>query len=72
MHWRKNKWLRKREVANKIDPSLILTSKMSNKSGAASFKIIIAFKIAFLLAVEKYAGIRLPFLIDSLRTSEVH
>lgn len=55
----------------KIDKSGIRTHNVQNKSGADFFQIIIAYRIVYLLSVYKFTGIKLPLIIDSLRTSEI-
>ena len=58
-------------VRKHIEKNGIFTSKVQNKTGAISYKIIICFRIAFIKAVDKYKGIKLPFIIDSLRNTEL-
>lgn len=60
-----------REFELQIDKSGIRTHEVQNKSGAYFFKTIIAYRIVYLLSVQKFSGIKLPLIIDSLRTSEV-
>lgn len=49
----------------------VFTRKIQKNSGAIFYKLIISFRIAYLLAIEKYKNIRLPFLVDSLRNVEL-
>lgn len=58
-------------VRKYIEKNGVFTSKIQNKSGAIFYKIIISFRIAFLKAIEKYKNVKMPFIIDSLRNSEL-
>jgi hypothetical protein len=54
-----------------IEKNGIFTSNIQNKSGAIFYKIILSFRIAFIKAIKRYKGIQMPFIIDSLRNSEL-
>lgn len=58
-------------VKRYIEKSGIFTNKMQNKSGVIFYKIIISFRIAFIKAISEFGGIQMPFIIDSLRNSEL-
>ena len=58
-------------VSQYIEKNGIFTNKIQKNSGAISYKIIISFRIAFILAIEKYKNIKLPLIIDSLRNGEL-
>ena len=62
---------RKLNVDSFLEKNGIFTNKIQNKSGAAGYKVIIAFRVAFIKAIEKYKGIKLPLIIDSLKNSEL-
>lgn len=49
----------------------VFTKKIQKNSGAIFYKLIISFRIAYLLAIEKYKNIKLPFIVDSLRNVEL-
>ncbi|MFA5179114.1 MAG: hypothetical protein WC363_02610 [Candidatus Izemoplasmatales bacterium] len=59
------------DVIELIDTRGVLTNAIQNKSGSTYFKLIVAFKIAFLKSLYKFHGIKLPFIIDSLRQNEL-
>ena len=54
-----------------IEKDGVFTNKIQKNSGAISYKIIISFRIAFILAVKKFKNIKLPLIIDSLRNGEL-
>lgn len=54
-----------------IEKEGVFTNRIQKNSGAISYKIIISFRIAFILAVKKFKNIRLPLIIDSLRNGEL-
>jgi len=58
-------------VKNLIDKDGIKTNNIQTKSGTSGFKLIIAFKIAYILSFKRFCGIKLPLIIDSLRNNEV-
>lgn len=49
----------------------VFTKKIQKNSGAIFYKLIVSFRIAYLLAIEKYKNIKLPFIVDSLRNVEL-
>ena len=66
-----------RDCANKlgvlefVEKKGIFTNKINKNSGAISYKLIISFRIAFILALKKYKEITVPLIIDSLRNVEL-
>lgn len=54
-----------------IEKDGVFTNKIQKNSGAISYKIIISFRIAFILAVKEFKNIKLPLIIDSLRNGEL-
>ena len=59
------------DVKQYIEKNGIFTNKIQKNSGAISYKIIISFRIAFILSIEKFKNIKLPLIIDSLRNGEL-
>ncbi len=49
----------------------ILTDSLKEKSGAFYQSLVLAFRLAYAKAVEKYCSIRLPLIIDSPRSGEL-
>jgi len=59
------------KVYDYIKDDGVFTKKIQKNSGAIFYKLIISFRIAYLLAIEKYKNIKLPFIVDSLRNVEL-
>lgn len=55
----------------KKDHSIVLTSKLKGYSGKILAQLAFIFKLAYLKTIEEKFGIKLPFIIDSPRTSEM-
>ena len=53
------------------DHSIVLTSKLKGYSGKILAQLAFVFKLAYLKTIEEKFGIKLPFIIDSPRTSEM-
>ena len=55
----------------KKDHSIVLTSKLKGYSGKILAQLAFIFKLAYLKTIEEKFRIKLPFIIDSPRTSEM-
>ena len=55
-----------------ITKDIILTDKLSGKSGTQLHKLCFAYKIALNLFIEKKLCLNLPFIIDSPRSGEIN
>ena len=55
----------------KKDHSIVLTSKLKGYSGKILSQLAFVFKLAYLKTIYEKFGIKLPFIIDSPRTSEM-
>lgn len=53
------------------DGNGILTDSIKEKSGAFYQSLVLAFRLAYAKAVEKYCKVRLPLIIDSPRNGEL-
>ena len=53
------------------DHSIVLTSKLKGYSGKILAQLAFVFKLAYLKTIEEKFEIKLPFIIDSPRTSEM-
>lgn len=53
------------------DHSIVLTKKLKGYSGKILAQLAFVFKLAYLKTIEEKFGIKLPFIIDSPRTSEM-
>jgi hypothetical protein len=60
-------------VENVITPKIdyIFTSDLKSLSGAVLHKIIFAFKMAYILEIQRVLGIKLPIVLDSPSGREV-
>ena len=54
-----------------LEKDYIFTHNIKSLSGAILHKISFSYKIAYILAIEKYIGIKLPMIIDSPCSGEV-
>ncbi len=54
-----------------ISPSYLFTSNLKELSGAVLHKTVFSFRLAYILAVEKKLGIKLPIILDSPTGKEV-
>ena len=54
-----------------ISPSYLFTSNLKELSGAVLHKTVFSFRLAYILAVEKELGIKLPIILDSPTGKEV-
>ena len=54
-----------------ISAGYLFTSNLKELSGATLHKTVFAFRLAYLLEVQKLLGIRLPIILDSPRGKEV-
>ena len=60
-------------ISDRVDPKkdFIFTTDLKSLSGAALQKIVIAFKIAFLVVVQEDMGTSLPLVLDSPKSREL-
>lgn len=56
---------------NDLVSSYLFTSNLRVLSGAVFHKTVFAFRLSYLIAVEKYIGIKLPIILDSPSGKEV-
>lgn len=54
-----------------ISPSYLFTSNLKELSGTVLHKTVFSFRLAYILAVEKKLGIKLPIILDSPTGKEV-
>lgn len=53
------------------DSKGIFTNKLKDKSGTRRLLLVLAFRLGYAKAIERYCGIRLPFIVDSPRSGEI-
>lgn len=53
------------------DSKGIFTYKLKDKSGTRRLLLVLAFRLGYAKAIERYCGIRLPFIVDSPRSGEI-
>lgn len=51
--------------------SYLFTSNLKELSGAVLHKTVFAFRLAYIIEIEKYLGIKLPVILDSPSGKEV-
>lgn len=54
-----------------IASSYLFTSNLKELSGAVLHKTVFAFRLAYIIEIEKHLGIKLPILLDSPSGKEV-
>lgn len=54
-----------------IQPSYLFTSNLKELSGAVLHKTVFSFRLAYILAIERNLGMKLPILLDSPTGKEV-
>ena len=54
-----------------IATSYLFTSNLKELSGAVLHKTVFAFRLAYIIEIEKYLGIKLPIILDSPSGKEV-
>lgn len=53
------------------DSKGIFTYKLKDKSGTRRLLLVLAFRLGYAKAIERYCGSRLPFIVDSPRSGEI-
>ncbi|MGE7638706.1 hypothetical protein [Peribacillus frigoritolerans] len=73
LHSSITKYAKKLGVAHVINPqtNYIFTSDLKSLSGAVLHKIVFSFKMAYILEIQRFLGIKLPIVLDSLSGREV-
>lgn len=54
-----------------ISQAYLFTSNLKELSGAMLHKMVFAFRLAYIIEIEKYLGIKLPIILDSPSGKEV-
>ena len=55
----------------KSSKAYLFTSNLKELSGAMLHKMVFAFRLAYIIEIEKYLGIKLPIILDSPSGKEV-